>query len=91
MDLLAEFSEMSENLYILNGGVGVGSCVKMVNQLLAGVHIAASAEAIALGARLGLETRSLYEYITESDGNSWYISHPSLQLVFTLFILGGCV
>ncbi|CAM6127619.1 unnamed protein product [Calypogeia fissa] len=63
--------EMSENLYILDGGVGVGSSVKMVNQLLAGVHIAASAEAMALGARLGLETRSLYEFIMNSDGSSW--------------------
>lgn len=50
----------------------------MVNQLLAGVHIAAAAEAIALGARLGLETRSLYESIMNSDGSSWYILHPKL-------------
>lgn len=44
----------------------------MVNQLLAGVHIAASAEAMAFGARLGLNTRILFEVITNSRGTSWY-------------------
>lgn len=61
----------SENLYIIKGGCGAGSCVKMVNQLLAGVHIAASAEAMAFGARLGLNTRILFEAITNSRGTSW--------------------
>jgi putative dehydrogenase len=43
----------------------------MVNQLLAGVHIAAAAEAIALGARAGLDTRLLYDIISKAAGNSW--------------------
>lgn len=46
----------------------------MVNQLLAGVHIAAGAEAIALGARLGLNTRMLFDVITNSKGTSWFVS-----------------
>ncbi|GBG79670.1 hypothetical protein CBR_g29818 [Chara braunii] len=62
---------MSEKLYIIPGGVGAGSNVKMVNQLLAGVHIVASAEAMALGARCGLDTRLLYEIISNAAGNSW--------------------
>lgn len=47
------------------------SGVKMVNQLLAGVHIASSAEAMAFGARLGLNTRLLFDIITSSRGTSW--------------------
>lgn len=47
------------------------SSVKMVNQLLAGVHIAVSAEAMAFGVRLGLESRSLYDFIEKSNGCSW--------------------
>lgn len=43
----------------------------MVNQLLAGVHIASSAEAMAFGARLGLNTRLLFDIITSSRGTSW--------------------
>ena len=44
----------------------------MVNQLLAGVHIASGAEAMAFGARLGINTRMLFDVITNSGGTSWY-------------------
>ncbi|OVA01688.1 Ketose-bisphosphate aldolase [Macleaya cordata] len=64
-------SALSEKLYIIKGGCGAGSCVKMVNQLLAGVHIASAAEAMAFGARLGLNTRMLFEVIMNSGGASW--------------------
>ncbi|XVF09451.1 hypothetical protein REPUB_Repub07fG0093700 [Reevesia pubescens] len=64
-------SALSEKLYVIKGGCGAGSGVKMVNQLLAGVHIAASAEAMAFGARLGLNTRKLFDIITNSGATSW--------------------
>jgi 3-hydroxyisobutyrate dehydrogenase-like beta-hydroxyacid dehydrogenase len=48
------------------------SGVKVVNQLLAGVHIAVSAEAMAFGARLGLDTKTLYQIIQNSESGSWY-------------------
>ncbi|KAI6683528.1 hypothetical protein NL676_029441, partial [Syzygium grande] len=64
-------SALSEKLYIIKGGCGAGSVVKMVNQLLAGVHIASSAEAMAFGARLSLNTRTLFDAITNSTGSSW--------------------
>lgn len=47
----------------------------MVNQLLAGVHIAAAAEAMAFGARLGLNTRMLFEIIKHGGGYSWFVSY----------------
>ena len=50
---------------------GVGSTVKMVNQLLAGVHIAAAAEAMALGIRAGADPQTLFDVISGSAGNSW--------------------
>ncbi|MFQ6629132.1 hypothetical protein Gotur_006469 [Gossypium turneri] len=62
---------LSEKLYVIKGGCGAGSGVKMVNQLLAGVHIAASAEAMAFGARLGLSTRMLFDIISNSGATSW--------------------
>ncbi|KAL1533220.1 hypothetical protein AAHA92_33137 [Salvia divinorum] len=64
-------SALSEKLYIINGGCGAGSGVKMINQLLAGVHIASAAEAIAFAARLGLNTSQLFDIITMSAGTSW--------------------
>ncbi|CAE5957835.1 unnamed protein product [Arabidopsis arenosa] len=64
-------SALSEKLYVIQGGCGAGSGVKMVNQLLAGVHIASAAEAMAFGARLGLNTRKLFNVISNSGGTSW--------------------
>lgn len=50
---------------------GAGSTVKMVNQLLAGVHIAVAAEALALGIRAGADPATLFEVISASAGSSW--------------------
>ena len=50
---------------------GIGSTIKMVNQLLAGVHIATAAEAMALGIRAGADPETLYKVISESAGSSW--------------------
>ncbi|TIX79037.1 MAG: NAD(P)-dependent oxidoreductase, partial [Mesorhizobium sp.] len=62
---------MATSLYELGDEPGVGAAFKMINQLLAGVHIAAASEAIALAARQGLDIRKVYEVITASAGNSW--------------------
>jgi len=62
---------MAAKVYRLGDSAGVGSKVKIINQLLAGVHIAAAAEAMALGLREGVDADSLYEVITNSAGNSW--------------------
>ncbi|KAK9664682.1 hypothetical protein RND81_14G060900 [Saponaria officinalis] len=74
-------SALSEKLYIIKGGCGSGSCVKMVNQLLAGVHIASAAEALAFGARLGLYTRDLFHFITNSGGTSWMLENRGPHMV----------
>lgn len=58
-------------IYRLGDEVGPGSVVKMVNQLLAGVHIAAAGEAMALAIRAGADPAQVYEVITNSAGNSW--------------------
>ncbi|MDQ2926924.1 MAG: NAD-binding protein [Pseudomonadota bacterium] len=62
---------MAANVYRLGDRAGNGSKVKIINQLLAGVHIAAAAEAMALGLREGVDAAALYEVITHSAGNSW--------------------
>jgi len=62
---------MAAKVYRLGDCAGAGSKVKIINQLLAGVHIAAAAEAMALGLREGVDAASLYEVITNSAGNSW--------------------
>jgi 3-hydroxyisobutyrate dehydrogenase-like beta-hydroxyacid dehydrogenase len=63
--------DMSEKLFVIPGGIGAASNVKMVNQLLAGIHIAAASEAMGLALRMGLNTRRVYEIIVNAAGNSW--------------------
>ncbi len=62
---------IAAKVYRLGEVPGTGSKVKMVNQLLAGVHIAAAAEAMALGIKAGADPKVLYDVITNSAGNSW--------------------
>ncbi len=65
------FDSIASKLYRLGDAPGQGSKVKMINQLLAGVHIAAAAEAMALGIRAGADPAALYEVISNSAGSSW--------------------
>src|SRR5215469_15175310 len=62
---------MAAKLYELGDAPGQGAAFKMVNQLLAGVHIVAASEAMAFAARQNLDLRKVYEVITASAGNSW--------------------
>jgi len=67
----AVLDSMAARVYKLGERAGAGSTVKIVNQLLAGVHIAAAAEAMALGIRAGVAPEAIYEVITHSAGTSW--------------------
>ncbi len=62
---------MSGKVWRLGEAAGIGSTVKMVNQLLAGVHIAVAAEAMALGIRAGADPQTLFDVISSSAGSSW--------------------
>jgi putative dehydrogenase len=62
---------MAATLYDLGDEPGQGTAFKMINQLLAGVHIAVASEAMAFAARQNLDLRRVYEVITASAGNSW--------------------
>jgi 3-hydroxyisobutyrate dehydrogenase len=66
---------VAAKVYRLGDAPGIGSLVKTVNQLLAGVHIAAAAEAMALGTKAGADPRALYEVISNSAGNSWMFTN----------------
>jgi 3-hydroxyisobutyrate dehydrogenase len=62
---------VASKVWRLGEAAGVGSTVKMVNQLLAGVHIATAAEALALGIRAGADPQTLFDVISTSAGSSW--------------------
>jgi 3-hydroxyisobutyrate dehydrogenase len=62
---------IASKVWRLGDAAGAGSTVKMINQLLAGVHIATAAEAMALAIRAGADPQTVYDVITTSAGNSW--------------------
>jgi 3-hydroxyisobutyrate dehydrogenase len=62
---------MAGKIYELGNSAGAGSAFKMINQLLAGVHIAAACEAITFAQKQGLDLQKVYDVITASAGNSW--------------------
>jgi 3-hydroxyisobutyrate dehydrogenase len=62
---------MTGKLYELGDAAGTGAAFKMINQLLAGVHIAAASEAMAFAAKQGLDLARVFDVITASAGNSW--------------------
>lgn len=68
--LLAEMSAPSK-LFIVEGGVGQGSNMKMVHQVLAAIQILAVSEAYGFGARLGLNGKDVSEAVIGSDAWSW--------------------
>jgi 3-hydroxyisobutyrate dehydrogenase len=67
----AVLDALAAKLFRVGDQPGLGAAYKMVNQLLAGVHIAAASEAIAFAAAQRLDLRMVYDIITQSAGNSW--------------------
>lgn len=72
---------IATKVYKLGDQPGKGSQVKMINQLLAGVHIAATAEALTLGIRQGLDPGVLLEVISECAGSSWMFQNRGPHIV----------
>ncbi len=62
---------MAEKIFRLGDKAGNGSAMKSVNQLLAGVHIAATIEAFAFGLSQGVSAEQLMEVIPHCAGTSW--------------------
>lgn len=62
---------MAANVYRMGADPGLGSTMKLVNQILAGSQIALAAEALAFGVRAGLDPRQIYEVICNSAGGSF--------------------
>ncbi len=62
---------MAETVFRLGDRAGPGSAMKSVNQLLAGIHIAATAEAFAFGLAQGVDADQIMQVIPRCAGSSW--------------------
>jgi 3-hydroxyisobutyrate dehydrogenase-like beta-hydroxyacid dehydrogenase len=67
----AALEACAKKVYRLGDVPGIGSGVKAVNQLLAGVNLVTAAEGMAFGAALGADPKVLYEVIRNAAGGSW--------------------
>ncbi len=64
-------ADLAQNRFHLGAKTGDAAKAKLVNNLLAGINLAAGAEALALGMRLGLAPQTIFDIVTASSGNSW--------------------
>lgn len=72
---------LGSDVHTIAGGVGMGSTVKMVHQLLAGVHICVAAEALALAATAGLDVEQLYAIVNGAAGASWMFQDRGSRMI----------
>jgi 3-hydroxyisobutyrate dehydrogenase-like beta-hydroxyacid dehydrogenase len=72
---------IATKVWELGDAPGIGATVKVVHQLLAGVHIAVAAEAMALGIRAGADPRQLYDVVTSAAGNSWMFENRMARVL----------
>jgi len=66
--------------------VGDGQAVKLVNQLLCGVHIAAAGEALAYAEALGLDPRFVFETIRHGAANSFMLEDRGERMLEEEFV-----
>ncbi len=72
---------VASKVYKIGKDIGLGATVKIIHQLLAGVHIAAGAEAMALASRAGIPLDVMYDVVTNAAGNSWMFENRMKHVV----------
>jgi 3-hydroxyisobutyrate dehydrogenase-like beta-hydroxyacid dehydrogenase len=63
---------MAKHIFLV-GEVGAGKAIKAINQMLAGIHMIAAAEAVAMGEKLGIDKDMMKQVIGNSSGASWML------------------
>jgi 3-hydroxyisobutyrate dehydrogenase len=67
----AALDACASKVHRLGDQPGIGSTVKAVNQLLAGVNLVTAAEGMAFGVALGADPKVLFDVIRNAAGGSW--------------------
>lgn len=71
----------AEKVFELGDSAGMGSAMKAVNQMLAGTHIAAMAEALTFGITQGIAPERFLEVIPDCAGTSWMLENRAPHVV----------
>lgn len=74
-------ASMAQKIFRLGDRAGAGSAMKIVNQMLAGVHIASMAEAITFAMTQGVEPRQFMDVIPQCAGSSWMLENRGPHVV----------
>lgn len=77
----AVLDAVAANVYRMGDAPGLGSVMKSVNQLLAGVHLTAMGEAFVFGMKQGIDPRQMYEVICASAGGSWMFQNRGQHIL----------
>ena len=72
---------MAQTVFELGDKAGTGSAMKAVNQMLAGTHIAAMAEAITFAMTQGIEPEVFLRVIPSCAGTSWMLENRAPHVV----------
>ena len=74
-------STFGANLYHLGEKPGQGAAMKIVNQLLCGIHIAAAAEGLALAEKEGIDPALALEILSGAAAASWMLKNRGPRMV----------
>lgn len=78
--LLAEMADPAK-LYIVQGGIGAGSNMKMVHQVLAAIQILAASESMGFADQLGLDLAKAQAAVLASDAWNWMFEHRTPRML----------
>lgn len=72
---------MGDKVHHVGPSPGQGALVKTINQLLCGVHLAAAAEAVSLGAQADIDPQILINIFSESSASSWMLRDRGSRMI----------
>ena len=72
-------------IFFLGNEPGMGAQMKVVNQLLCGVHIAAAAEALAMAKKHGLPLDTTLEILKSGAASSWMLGDRGTRMITESF------
>ncbi len=76
---------LATTVSVVGDAVGAGQKVKLVNQLLAGVHIAAAGEALAFAGAMGLDERACWEAVRHGAAASFMLDDRGARMLDARF------
>ena len=77
----AVLEAVAANVYRMGDVPGLGSVMKSINQLLAGVHLAAMGEAFVYGTKQGIGAQQMYDVVCASAGGSWMFQNRGQHIL----------